>query len=242
MDRRTVPGTSSGTIADSAQSWPWVSPAMRELEYDLAYAIQSDDRVMITGEIGAGRKFVGQLIHERSRRGPAPFVIARCPDEVEVHFESRLQDGASAANNGTLLLEELETITVPMQSRLMRFLEDQVADGSNVRLVTATSTAFFERVRSSQFREDLFYRLNVIHLTVPPLRERPEDILILMRHYLTFYRQTRVPRLSIASWRRLLAHPWPGNVSELKAVAEKLAAQDLWRLVEPEDLPLDIAG
>jgi two-component system response regulator AtoC len=106
--------------------------------------------------------------------------------------------------------------------------------------VSATSTEFFDRVQSSQFRDDLFYRLNIIHLAIPALRERPEDILILMRHYLSFYNQARVPRLSIAAWRRLLAYPWPGNVAELKAVAEKLAEQDLWRLVEPEDLPLEI--
>ena len=87
-----------------------------------------------------------------------------------------------------------------MQDQLMRFLENQVTDGSNVRLVSATSTEFFERVRTSQFREDLFYRLNVIHLTIPALRERPEDILILVRHYLSFYSQAKAPRLSIAAW------------------------------------------
>jgi two-component system response regulator AtoC len=230
MNRRTPPGTSSETIAEGGQSWPWVSTAMRELEDDLACAIQSDDRIMITGEIGAGRKFVAHLIHERSRRGPAPFVIARCPDVVESHLQ----------NNGTLLIEEVETITVAMQSRLMRLLDDQVTASTNVRLVSATSREFFERVRSSEFREDLFYRLNVIHLSIPALRERPEDILILMRHYLTFYSPARVPRLSIAAWRGLLEYSWPGNVSELKAVAERVAAQDLWRLVEPDDLPLEI--
>jgi two-component system response regulator AtoC len=254
MDRRMPPGTSSETVADSSQSWPWVSTAMRELEDDIACAIQSDDKVMITGESGAGRRFVARLIHQRSRRGPAPFVIARCPDVVESLFQSSSSGGGldsesahqfthgplKKANNGTLLIEEIETITAPMQSRLMRFLESQTTDGSNVRLVSATSTEFFDRVQSSQFRDDLFYRLNIIHLAIPALRERPEDILILMRHYLSFYSQARVPRLSIAAWRRLLAYSWPGNVAELKAVAEKLAEQDLWRLVEPEDLPLEI--
>jgi DNA-binding NtrC family response regulator len=253
MDRITPPGTSSETNPDSSHSWPWVSMAMRELEDDIACAIQSDETVMITGESGAGRKFVAHLIHQRSGRGSAPFVIASCPDVVESLLQSSPLDSGLAsdpdqsrqgplktATNGTLLIEEIETITGPMQDQLMRFLENQVTDGSNVRLVSATSTEFFERVRTSQFREDLFYRLNVIHLTIPALRERPEDILILVRHYLSFYSQAKAPRLSIAAWRRLLAYSWPGNVLELKAVAEKLAVQDLPRLVEPDDLPPEI--
>jgi DNA-binding NtrC family response regulator len=254
MDRSTPPGTSSETNLDGSRSWPWVSTAMCALEDDIACAIQSDETVMITGEGGAGRKYVAHLIHTRSRRGSAPFVIASCPDVVESLHQSSSLDGGLAldpadqlthgplktASNGTLLIEEIETITVPMQAQLMRLLEQQVTGGSNVRFVSATSTTFFERVRSSQFSEDLFYRLNVIHLTIPALRERPEDILILMRHFLSFYSGAKAPRLSIGAWRRILAYSWPGNVPELKAVAEKLAAQGLRRLVEPDDLPHEI--
>jgi two-component system response regulator AtoC len=252
MNRITPPGTSSETIPDGSHGWPWVSTPMRELEDDITCAIQSDETVMIAGESGAGRKFVGHLIHQRSRRGSAPFVIASCPEVVESLPRSSPLDaglpsesvdqsmhGPLNSANGTLLIEDIEAITEPMQSRLMRFLENHVTDG-NVRLVSATSTEFFDRVRSSQFREDLFYRLNVIHLTIPALRERPEDILILMRHYLSFYSRAKTPRLAIATWRRLLAYSWPGNVLELKAVAEKLAVQDLRRLVEPDDLPPEI--
>jgi two-component system response regulator AtoC len=227
---------------------------MCALEDDIACAIQSDVTVMITGEGGAGRKYVAHLIHQRSHRGSAPFVIATCADVVEsLHQPSSLDGGLAygpadqltlgplkTATNGTLVIEEIETITVPMQAQLMRLLEHQMTGGSNVRFVSATSTAFFERVRSSQFSEDLFYRLNIIHLTIPALRERPEDILILMRHFLSFYSRAKAPRLSIGAWRRILAYSWPGNVTELKAVAEKLAAQDLRRLVEPDDLPHEI--
>jgi DNA-binding NtrC family response regulator len=229
---------------------------MRELEDDITCAIQSDVTVMITGEDGVGRKFVAQLIHQRSRRGPAPFVRANCTDVVESFLQSSALHGQFAsesadqfdkgplktANNGTLLIEEIDNITLPMQSQLMRFIESRVKNGWNVRLVSATSTAFFERVRSNQFRDDLFYRLNVIHLTIPALRNRPEDIPILVRHYLSLYRRGEITRLSIGAWRRLVAYPWPGNVPELKALAGKLAAQDLRRLVEPDDLPPEIGG
>jgi DNA-binding NtrC family response regulator len=227
---------------------------MRDLEDDIACAILSDETVMITGESGVGRKFVAHLIHQRSRRGRAPFVIVSWPEAVEPLLESSASYGRPAsdsadrfthgrlmtANNGTLLIEEIEKITLPMQSLLMGFIESQMTNGRNVRLLSATSTDFFERVRSNQFREDLYYRLNVIHLAIPALRERPEDIPILVRHYLSFYRRAEVPRLSILAWRRLIAYPWPGNVPELKAVTKKLAVKELRRLVEPDDLPPEI--
>jgi DNA-binding NtrC family response regulator len=228
---------------------------MRDIEDDNPIGIQSDEPFMITGESGVGRKFVAHLIHQRSRRGRAPFVIASWPDAVAPLLESSAAYGRPAsesadrfthgrlmtANNGTLLIEEIERITLPMQSQLMRFIESQMTNGRNVRLVSATSTDFFERVRSNQFREDLYYRLNIIHLAIPPLRDRPEDIPILVRHYLSYYRQGEVPRLSIMAWRRLVAYPWPGNVPELKAVIKKLAVKDLRRLVEPDDLPPEIS-
>jgi two-component system nitrogen regulation response regulator GlnG len=256
MDRRTLPGTSLEAIADSAQGWPWKSAAMRDLEDDIACAINSDETVMITGESGAGRKFIAHLIHQRSRRGLGPFVVTSWPDAVEPLPESSASEGRPAcesadrfthgrlmtANNGTLLLEEIEAITLPMQSELMGFVESQTTTGRNVRLVSATGTDFFERVRSNQFREDLYYRLNVIHLAIPALRDRPEDIPALVRHYLSFYRRAEVPRLSIMAWRKLVAYRWPGNVPELKTVAKTLAEKDLRRLVEPEDLPPEIGG
>jgi DNA-binding NtrC family response regulator len=227
---------------------------MRDIEDDIACAIQSDETVMITGESGAGRKFVAHLIHQRSRRGPAPFMIASWADVVEPLLQSSALHGGVAsesaarftegrlktANNGTLVIEELERITLPMQSQLMRFIESQLASDRNVRLVSATSRDFFERVRSNQFLEDLYYRLNIIHLAIPALRDRPEDIPILVRHYLSFYQRGEVPRLSIMAWRRLVAYPWPGNVPELKAVVKKLAVKDVRRLVEPDDLPPEL--
>lgn len=200
---------------------------MRKLEDDIDCAIQFDVRVMISGESGTGKKFVAHLIHQRSHRGSAPFVIANCQDMME-----------SLPDNCTLLIDEVQKIPVPMQLQLLQFIE--MTNGSDLRLMTAASTDVFERVRSNQFRSDLFYRLNVIHLIIPALRDRPEDIPTLFHHYLSFCARADVPRLSAAAVQRLVAYSWPGNVRELKAAAETLAAQDLQRHVEPDDLSSEI--
>jgi two-component system, NtrC family, response regulator AtoC len=245
MNSEPSSGT-SGPITHGAQDLPWASAIMHTLEKDMACAVEVDAKVMISGESGAGKKSVARLIHERSRRGSAPFVIANCEDIAESLPQSR-PDSESAqpsrhgllttADSGTLLIEEIQNIPVPIQTQLLQFIESEMASGSDLRLMTATSTDVFEGVLSDQFRNDLFYRLNVIHLIVPPLRERPEDIPILFQHYLSFCARAEVPQLSTAAWDRLVAYHWPGNVRELKAVAETLALQDLPRLVEPDDLP-----
>jgi len=249
MNRRTSLGVSSGTNTDSAQDMPWASAIMRTIENDVADAVQSDARVMISGESGAGKKFVAHLIHQRSRRGPAPFVVARCQDLAEWLPESGPRSESTqpfthgllkTAANGTVLIDEIQKIPMPMQLQLLQFIERETTTGSELRLMTATGTDVFERVQSSQFHNDLFYRLNVIHLIMPALRDRPEDIPILFRHYLSLYARADVPRLSAAALQRLVAYPWPGNVQELKAVAAALAMQDLPRLVEPDDLPSHI--
>jgi two-component system response regulator AtoC len=249
MNSRTSPPGSSGTNIHGAQNPLWASAAMRKLEHDIACAIQFDASVMISGKSGTGKKFVAQLIHQRSARGQAPFIIANCQDIMESVLHDRLGSGSAdqfkhgllkTADNGTLLIEEIDKIPVPMQPQLLQFLESGMKNGSDVRLITATTADLLKRVRSNQFRDDLFYRLNVIHLIIPALRDRPEDIPILFRHYLSFYARAEVPRLSTAAWDRLVAYPWPGNVQELKAVTEKVAAQDLSRLVEPDDLPSHI--
>jgi len=249
MNGRAPSGTPSGPSTRRAQDLPWASAAMRELEDDIACASRCDARVMLSGESGAGKKFVAQLIHQRSHRGSAPFVIVNDGDIATSLPQSR-RGSASAqpykrgrlktADNGTLLIDEIQKVPAPVQLQLLQFTEREMANGSDLRLMTAASTDAFEPVRSNRFRSDLFYRLNVIHVIIPALRDRPEDIPILFRHYLSFYARADVPRISTAAWERLAAYPWPGNVTELKAAAETLAAQDLPRLVEPDDLPSHI--
>jgi DNA-binding NtrC family response regulator len=138
----------------------------------------------------------------------------------------------------------------PMQARLLRFIEHRTAGGrrlgqpsygTDVRFVAVTSGDLYKMVRFQQFGETLFYRLNRMHLVVPPLRERPEDIPLLLRHFLSMHASgATVPHLSIAALQRLMSYPWPGNVRELRAVGETLASRNLTRAVEPEDLPPDI--
>jgi two-component system response regulator AtoC len=219
---------------------------MRKLESDMACAIQFDATVMISGERGAGKKFVARLIHQRSRRGAAAFVVANFQDVAESLCQFEPGSGSAQAfrhrllktvNNGTLLIDEIQQIPSPMQLQLLQFIESETTNDSDLRLMTATSTDVFERVQSNQFRTDLFYRLNVLHLNIPALRDRPEDIPILFHRYLAPSAGADVPRLSAAAVQRLVAYSWPGNVQELKAVAETLAAQDLPRLVEADDLP-----
>ena len=248
MNRRPTLGASSGTTTHGAQPLPWASERMRKLENDMACAIQFDARVLISGERGAGKKFVARFIHQRSRRGRAPFVIANCRDVVESLPQSRpgpesaqaFKRGLLKSDNGTLLIDDIQNVPAPVQLQLLQFIESEMTSGSDLRLMTAASTDVFDCVRSDQFRGDLFYRLNVIHLVIPALRERPEDIPILFHHYLSFYASAGVPRLSAAALRQLVAYPWPGNVEELKAAAETVAVQDLPRPVEPDDLPSHI--
>jgi DNA-binding NtrC family response regulator len=249
MNGRTPPGASSGTNIHGLQKPPWASAAMRKLEHDIACAIQFDASLMISGESGAGKKFAAELIHQRSARRKAPFIMANGQDIMESVLRDSRGSGSvdqfkqsllKAAGNGTLLIDEVDKIPAPMQRQLLQFLESEMSNGSDLRLMTATRTDLFARVRSAQFSYDLYYRLNRIHLVIPALRDRPEDIPILFRRYLSFYARADAPRLSTAAWNRLIDYPWPGNVRELKAVAEKVAAQGRPRLVEPDDLPSHI--
>ena len=221
---------------------------MRPLEEDIACAVDCDASVMISGESGAGKTFAARAIHQRSRRRSGPFIIANWPDITERRHPSRSRSEtdrpfkewfANADGNGTLLIDDIGKMAPVLQLELLRFTDR--ATRPELRLMTTAGTDLFARVQGNQFRSDLFYRLNVMHLKVPPLRDRREDIPMLFRHYLRVYARAHPARLSTACVQRLVAYPWPGNVAQLKATAETLAAQDLPRRLEPEDLPPHIA-
>ena len=200
---------------------------MSKLEDEIACAVHFDGRVMISGERGTGKKFVAHLIHQRSHRRTAPFVIAN---------HRGFAESAPQAQHGTLLIDGIEELTVPMQLQLLQFLESGMTNGSP-RLMTATGPDMFERVRSDTFSSDLFYRLNIVRVLIPALREHAESIPILLEQFLSSYARSNSPRLTPAALQRLVEYAWPGNVQELKAVAETLAAKNLSRLIEPDDLP-----
>src|SRR5258706_3492722 len=233
---------------DSIVDLKWVTDA--KLEDEIRCASQTDARVMITGESGVGKRFAADMIHQLSRRRRAPFVAVNGTDLVETDPSKDGSEAARAcqegllqtANHGTLLIQEIENIPASAQPQLLRFIDRTTAEGTDVRLMTSTSVQLLERVDTGEFRDDLFYRLNLIHVVIPPLRERPEDIPVMFHYYLSLHSPAGIPELSSAARQRLVEYSWPGNVRELKTVTKKLCAQDLPKLIEPEHLPCPIGG
>src|SRR5215213_297737 len=185
-----------------------VSPAAQSIEQEITEAARTDAKVLITGESGVGKEVVARLIHQRSARRHAPLVTINCagiPDtllasELFGHVRGSFTDAyrdkqgwIEQAHRGTIFMDEIGEMSPQMQSMLLRFLEngeiqrvgsDRRTTSVDVRIITATNRKLLERVAAGQFREDLFYRLNVIHIEIPPLRERREDIPALLANFL----------------------------------------------------------
>jgi Nif-specific regulatory protein len=219
--------------------------------------------VMILGENGTGKEVVAQSIHFLSARRHKPIVAVNCaaiPDtlaesELFGHEKGAFTDAREArlgkfelAAEGTLFLDEIGDLSLAAQAKLLRVLEERVivrVGGStpiptDARVLAATNQDLAEMVRQKRFREDLYFRLAVVTLEIPPLRERPDDILPLAEHLLAdFCRKARrkVPSFSDAARQRLLAHRWPGNVRELRNLMERLAYLSSGDRIEAEDLP-----
>jgi two-component system response regulator HydG len=241
---------------------------MKALQEEICYAARCDAKVLITGESGAGKEIVTRLIHEASARSRAPLITVNCAALTETLLETELfghvrgsftgayRDRLGAfemANRGTVFMDEVGETSPRMQGLLLRFMEtgeiqrvgsDQVQTRVDVRVIAATNRSLIDGVAAKTFREDLYYRLNVIQLVVPPLRERREDIPLLLTHFLDmFARQYRkeTPVLSPAAVTALVENPWRGNVRELKNVVERLVVRSTGEEIRPEDLPLDVA-
>ena len=240
------------------------SDAVRTIVTDIDCAARSGAKVLITGETGVGKEVVAQLIHERSARAACRLVTVNCaglPDSlleselfghVRGSFTGAYRDKPGLlemAPNGTVFLDEVGEMSTRMQVVLLRFLEtgeiqrigaDRSHTRVNVRLITATNRDLPKEIAAGNFREDLFFRLNVIRMHIPPLRERIEDVPILFEHYLGGYcDQHRVERPQIAqgTWDMLMAYRWPGNIRELRNVAERLALKSAGPVLRPGDLP-----
>jgi DNA-binding NtrC family response regulator len=225
---------------------------------------QSDAKALITGESGVGKELVAREIVTHSARARAPFVTVNCAAVAETLLESELFGhvkgsftGAfrdhpgklQTADGGTLFLDEVGEMSLRMQALLLRFLENgevqPVGDSRpgkrvNVRVIAATNRSLHERVAAGLFREDLLYRLRVIHIEVPPLRQRPEDITALIEHLSA--KASRSLRFSDEARRCLLRYRWPGNVRELQNVVEQLVWLTTCDVVEASDLPQGIRG
>ncbi|HEX7051067.1 MAG TPA: sigma-54 dependent transcriptional regulator [Longimicrobiales bacterium] len=226
-----------------------------------------DATVLISGETGTGKEVVARAIHYRSPRRDKPFIpvnSAALPDhllenELFGHARGAYTDAASSekglvaeAEGGSLLLDEVNALSRSAQAKLLRFLQDgeyrplgspRTRTG-DVRIIAATNTDLRQQVRAGSFREDLFYRLNIIPLRLPPLRERIEDIPLLAQHFLDRFANgyARGPlRLSTGAVQRLLAYGWPGNVRELEAVIHRAVVLASASELGPEDLDLPAA-
>src|SRR6188768_111624 len=243
-----------------------VSAAIREVEEEVDHAARSDAKVLITGESGVGKEIVARQIHERSNRSRGPLVTINCagfPDsllETELfgHMKGSFTDAhrdkkgwLESAHGGTIFLDEVGEMSLRMQALLLRFLEtgeiqpvgsDRQVSRVDVRVICATHRDLRQRVREGTFREDLFYRLNVVHIHIPPLRERREDVRDLVQHFLAQFAEhhgVTQPVPTPEGLALLLAYDWPGNVRELRNVLERVVLRRS-DVVTPEDLPREL--
>ncbi|MCA1566643.1 MAG: sigma-54 dependent transcriptional regulator [Acidobacteria bacterium] len=247
---RAAASRGAPTAEESAHTLVHASEAMRGLVSIAESAARLDSTVILTGESGTGKDVLARFIHSRSARADSPLITINCGALPEALFESEFfghEKGAftgatamkrgliEAADGSTLFLDEIGDLPAPMQVKLLHFLEQgrfrrvgSTRDrASDVRIIAATNRRLAEDVQQGRFRIDLFYRLNVISLHVPPLRDRREDIPTLIEHFLALYRerfQRPALTLSQAARRLLESFDWPGNVRELRNTIERAAA------------------
>jgi NtrC-family two-component system response regulator AlgB len=244
------------------------SPAMRATLETLRRAAGSDAAILLRGESGTGKGALARVVHALSPRRERPLVVVSCPtlseelltSELFGHaqgaFTGAVRDQAGkieAAQGGTLFLDEIGEISPALQAKLLRFLQDKEFERlgetrtrrADVRVLAATNRDLESDVKAGRFREDLLYRLNVIEVTVPPLRERGEDIERLAKGFVAFFARAvrrAVPELTASALQTLQGYPWPGNVRELRNAIER--AVILWpgHVIEPAAFPERIAA
>jgi two-component system response regulator HydG len=244
------------------------SPPMREIVHLLGRVAAVEASVLLSGESGTGKELAARALHERSARRGGPFVALNCAAIPETLLESELFGHAKGAftdarteraglferaKGGTIFLDEIGELQLSLQPKLLRALQERVVRpvGSDreiaidVRLVAATNTDLGSAVEKHRFRADLFYRVNVIEVHLPPLRERGHDVLLLAQHFIEqlAHRMGRaVVGLTAACAARLAAYSWPGNVRELANVIERAVALTRSSRLEVEDLPRHVCG
>ncbi len=243
------------------------SPPIRKLREEIALAAPTNGRVLILGENGTGKELVARQIHSLSLRRDEPFIEVNCAAIPEDLIESELfghvrgaftgaveskRGKFELADGGTLLLDEIGDMSLRTQSKVLRVLQEQTFEpvgGSasrqvDVRVIAATNKDLTQAIGRGEFREDLYFRLNVIPLNVPPLRERTEDIPALAAHFLRKFAKEYGRRREIApeAMEALVAYGWPGNVRELRNTLERMVIMTSGKVIRAEDLPAAVRG
>jgi two-component system nitrogen regulation response regulator NtrX len=239
------------------------SPVMLALRQQIATAAPSNGRVLVHGENGSGKELVARAIHRLSTRADHPFVEVNCAAIPEELIESELfghEKGAftgavarrkgkfEGAHSGTLFLDEIADMSLKTQAKVLRALEEQAFERVggkdtirvDARVIAASNKDLPELIAQGLFREDLFYRLSVIPITVPPLRERKEDIPLLIAHFIRLVSEENGKRektVSVEALAYFLAYDWPGNIRELRNMVERLVIMTPGDVVGPDDLP-----
>jgi DNA-binding NtrC family response regulator len=273
LARRKLQGREEGRGEGSEETEPLGaiigrSPAMVEVYKTVARVAPTKSTVLILGESGTGKELIGRAIHQHSPRARHPFVAVDCGALTETLLESELfGHGRGAftgaitdkkgvfeeAQGGTCFLDEIGDISPNMQAKLLRVLQEyevrrvggQEWFKVDVRVVAATNRDLTELVRKGTFREDLYYRLRVVTLLLPPLRERPEDIPALAHYFLKRYRQESgklVTTVSDEAIDLLRSYAWPGNIRELENTIERAVALSNQPVLTPEDLPVEVCA
>jgi DNA-binding NtrC family response regulator len=235
------------------------SEGMREVQKLIGRAAANDATVLITGETGTGKELIAHTLHESSARSAGPLVAVNCAaiprDLLESELFGHLKGAFTGAigsrigafqqaDRGTLFLDEIGDMSIEMQSKLLRAIEERTvtpvggsrAEPLDLRFVAATHRDLLDLVGEGKFREDLYYRLNVVPIHVPPLRERAADIQPLAEYFLARASSAGAKTLSDDAVKRLLDHPWPGNVRELRNAMERVATLVRMSVIEAHDL------
>ena len=243
------------------------SPTLQEMLRQVRRVAPTKTTVLLTGESGTGKELVARAIHDLSPRAAMPFVAVNCgaipseliESELFGHVRGAFTDAsrdkkglAAEADGGTLFLDEIGELPFALQVKLLRFLEDEMvrrvgdtrSEKVDVRVVAATARDLARAVKDGQFREDLFYRLNVVNVRLPALRERPDDVPALVEHFLAKYRRLRpeapLTGVSPQALEVLRSHRWPGNVRELEHAVERAVVLADGPLVQEDDLPDEV--
>jgi len=241
------------------------SPALDSLIRSARLVASTDVTVLLKGETGTGKEILANAIQKQSSRADKTFITLNCAALPESLIESELfghkkgsftgatcstQGLLPAADGGTLFLDEINSLPLAIQAKLLRFLESgeclAVGDVSpckvDVRVIAATNADINLQIDAGEFRRDLYYRLNVVPLELPPLAQRTEDIEHLIKYFLEIFADTyslAAPKFSKAAVRMLKTYSWPGNVRELRNLCERLSILLAGRIIEPENLPLE---